>query len=138
MTHLLAEGGYQSFLLTSNTKLWLYFAMACAVVAIVVALLLVRGVLAADTGTASMQDIAKAIQEGAEAFLSRQFKTIGIIIVPLAVLIFFTATKVTHTAYLCAGAVTTTSFHIGCVTHTVTDLTFAQAGIYRVISFLAG
>ncbi|HEY4928499.1 MAG TPA: sodium-translocating pyrophosphatase [Acidimicrobiales bacterium] len=122
MTHLLAEGGYQSFLLTSNTKLWLYFAMVCAIVAIVVALLLVRGVLAADTGTASMQDIAKAIQEGAEAFLSRQFKTIGIIIVPLAVLIFFSATSVTHT-----------------VDHqTVVDLSRSQAGIYRVICFLAG
>ena len=97
MTHLLAEGGYQIFLLNSSEKVWLYFALVCAVAAIVVALLLVRGVIAADQGTASMQDIAKAIQEGAEAFLARQFKTIGIIIVPLAVLIFFTATKVTHT-----------------------------------------
>ena len=98
MTHLLAEGGYQAFLLSSTEKTWLYFALLCAVASIVVALLLVRGVLAADQGTASMKDIAKAIQEGAEAFLARQFKTIGIIIVPLAVLIFFTATKVTHTA----------------------------------------
>ncbi len=138
MTHLLAEGGYQSFLLTSNTKLWLYFAMACAIVAIVVALLLVRGVLAADTGTASMQDIAKAIQEGAEAFLSRQFKTIGIIIVPLAVLIFFTATSVTHTAWLCVGGLTYSSVHLGCIPHQVTDLSRSQAGIYRVICFLAG
>ena len=97
MTHLLAEGGYQIFTLNSSEKLWLYFALVCAVASIVVALLLVRGVLAADQGTASMKDIAKAIQEGAEAFLARQFKTIGIIIVPLAVLIFFTATKVTHT-----------------------------------------
>ena len=98
MTHLLAEGGYQIFTLHNTEKIWLYFAIVCAVASIVVALLLVRGVLAADQGTASMKDIAKAIQEGAEAFLARQFKTIGIIIVPLAVLIFFTATKVTHTA----------------------------------------
>jgi K(+)-stimulated pyrophosphate-energized sodium pump len=134
MTHLLAEGGYQIFTLHSSEKTWLYFALVCAVASIVVALFLVRGVLAADQGTASMKDIAKAVQEGAEAFLARQFKTIGIIIVPLAVLIFFTATKVTQ----CAGAVTSTSFHVGCVGHTVTDLTFAQAGIYRVICFLAG
>ena len=134
MTHLLAEGGYQSFLLTSNTKLWLYFAMACAIVAIVVALLLVRGVLAADTGTASMQDIAKAIQEGAEAFLSRQFKTIGIIIIPLAVLIYFTATTVTHTVH----HVAVVGGSIVVLSHTVVDLSRAQAGIYRVICFLAG
>ena len=99
MTHLLAEGGYQIFTLHNSEKTWLYFALLCAVASIVVALLLVRGVLAADQGTASMKDIAKAIQEGAEAFLARQFKTIGIIIIPLAVLIFFTATKVTHTEY---------------------------------------
>ena len=97
MTHLLAEGGYQIFTLTSNEKIWLYFAILCSLAAIVVALFLVRGVLAADQGTQSMKDIAKAIQEGAEAFLARQFKTIAIIVVPLAVLIFFTATKVTHT-----------------------------------------
>ena len=55
-----------------------------------------RGVLAADTGTPKMREIAAAIQEGAVAFLRRQFRAIGIIVVPLAVLIFFTATKVTR------------------------------------------
>ncbi len=123
MTHLLAEGGYQIFTFSSGEKTWLYLALLCAVAAVVTALLLVRGVLAADQGTATMKDIAKAIQEGAEAFLSRQFKTIAIIVVPLAVLIFFTATKVTH---------------VNALGQTVTDLTFAQAGIYRVICFLAG
>ncbi len=135
MTHLLAEGGYQAFLLSSSEKVWLYFALVCALASITAGLLLVRGVLAADQGTASMKDIAKAIQEGAEAFLSRQFKTIGIIIVPLAVLIFFTATKVTHTVthlLLLGGG------HAVVVHQTVTDLTFAEAGIYRVICFLAG
>jgi K(+)-stimulated pyrophosphate-energized sodium pump len=138
MTHLLAEGGYQIFTLHNSEKTWLYFAMVCAVASIVVALLLVRGVLAADSGTASMVDIAKAVQEGAEAFLARQFKTIGIIIVPLAVLIFFTATKVTHPVWVCAGHVTFNTLHVGCAKGTLTDLSFAQAGIYRVICFLAG
>ncbi|MGH9096203.1 MAG: sodium/proton-translocating pyrophosphatase, partial [Acidimicrobiales bacterium] len=123
MIHLLAEGGYQSFLLSHSEKTWLYLAMAAAVVAIIVAVTLVRGVLAADQGTASMKDIALAVQEGAEAFLSRQFKTILVIVVPLAVLIFFTATKVTH---------------VGADGTTVVDLTFFQAGIYRVICFVAG
>ena len=122
MTHLLAEGGYQNFLLSHSEKTWLYVVMAAAVVAIIVAVSLVRGVLAADQGTASMKEIALAVQEGAEAFLSRQFKTILVIVVPLAVLIFFTATKVTHVAN----------------GQTVVDLTFVQAGIYRAICFLAG
>jgi len=138
MTHLLAEGGYQIFSLSNNEKTWLYFALVCSVAAIALALFLVRGVLAADQGTDSMKEIAKAIQEGAEAFLARQFKTIGIIIVPLAVLIFFTATTVTHTVWLCVGGLTYSSIHVGCIPHQVTDLSRSQAGIYRVICFLAG
>src|SRR3974390_2009025 len=134
MIRLLAEGGYQAFFLTGKEKGWLVFALLAAVASIATGLILMRNVLAADQGTASMKDIAKAIQEGAEAFLARQFKTILLIIVPLAVLIFFTATKVTHTVahitFVGGGAA---------VTHqTVTDLTFAQAGFYRVLCFLAG
>ena len=122
MIHLFAEGGYQNFLLSGAEKGWLVFALAAGLISVIVGVLLMRGVLAADQGTAPMKDIAKAIQEGAEAFLARQFKTILAIVVPLAVLIFFTATKVTHTVH----------------GHTVVDLTFAQAGLYRVICFLAG
>jgi K(+)-stimulated pyrophosphate-energized sodium pump len=123
MIHLLAEGGYQAFFLGSTEKVILLAALVASVASVVTALFLARGVLAADQGTASMKDIAKAIQEGAEAFLSRQFKTILIIIVPLAVLIFFTATKVTHT---------------GIHGQTIVDLAFWQAGLYRVICFLGG
>ena len=46
---------------------------------------LVREVLAASQGTQKMQDIARAIQEGAAAYLRRQFRTLGVFVV----IIFF-------------------------------------------------
>ncbi len=56
-----------------------------ALLALGVAAVLVRQVLAADAGTPKMQEIAGAVQEGAAAFLSRQFRTLGI----FAVIVFF-------------------------------------------------
>jgi hypothetical protein len=95
MTHLLAsEGGYQAFELGSAEWFWLIFSAGTAVLAIIVGFALRTGVLAADQGTEKMQEIARAIQEGALAYLKRQFRTIAIILVPLVVVVFFTATEV--------------------------------------------
>ncbi|MDR1998430.1 MAG: sodium-translocating pyrophosphatase [Frankiaceae bacterium] len=60
-----------------------------ALAAIAFAVLLVREVLAADQGTEKMQEIAKAVQEGARAYLSRQFRTLGIFAVVVFVLLIF-------------------------------------------------
>ncbi|HUA96582.1 MAG TPA: sodium/proton-translocating pyrophosphatase, partial [Acidimicrobiales bacterium] len=73
---LVAEGGYQAFHLSGVDWVWLTIALIAGVVGIIVGLILMRGVLAASTGTTKMREIAKAIQEGAEAFLRRQFRTI--------------------------------------------------------------
>src|ERR1700692_2619501 len=91
---LAAEGGYQRFVLAGGEWGWLIFSAAVAVLAILVGLILVRGVLAADQGTPKMQEIAKAIQEGAMAYLRRQFRTIGVILIPLAIVVFLTSTAV--------------------------------------------
>ncbi|HUZ10485.1 MAG TPA: sodium-translocating pyrophosphatase [Acidimicrobiales bacterium] len=116
---LVAEGGYQAFHLGGTDKVWLGVALFAGAVGIVAGLLLARSVLAADQGTAKMKEIARAVQEGAEAFLKQQFRTILLIVVPLAILIFFTATKVTRPD----GSVA---------------LSFGQAGAYRVVCFLFG
>ena len=51
--------------------------------------------IAALTDDALRIEIAKAIQEGAMAYLKRQFRTILVILVPVALVVFFTSTAVT-------------------------------------------
>jgi K(+)-stimulated pyrophosphate-energized sodium pump len=70
-------------------RMYLWIALLVGVLALVAALMLARAVIASDTGTPEMRAISDAIREGAEAFLSRQYKTIGAIALVLAVVVFF-------------------------------------------------
>jgi K(+)-stimulated pyrophosphate-energized sodium pump len=58
--------------------------LAVSLAALGFAAYLVRAVLAADPGTVKMRDIARAVQEGAAAYLRRQFRTLGV----FAVIVF--------------------------------------------------
>jgi K(+)-stimulated pyrophosphate-energized sodium pump len=70
----------------TGTNLTLVVIVAViALAALVVAAILAREVLAADEGTDKMKEIAAAVQEGASAYLSRQFKTLSV----FAVVVFF-------------------------------------------------
>ena len=64
---------------------WVVIVAVVALLALGVAGVLVREVLSAGQGTQKMQEIAKAVQEGAAAYLRRQFKTLGVFVV----IIFF-------------------------------------------------
>ena len=77
-----AEGGWQEFELKGGEWTVLLLSVAAALLAIAVGFYLVRSVLAADEGTPKMKEIALAIQEGAWAYLKRQFRTIGVILDP--------------------------------------------------------
>jgi len=60
---------------------WVIVVAVVALCALGVAGLLVREVLAADRGTEKMREISAAVQEGAAAYLRRQFRTIGVFVV---------------------------------------------------------
>lgn len=64
------------------------FSLLVSVVALIFAGYLAKYVLQQGTGTVEMQQIAAAIREGAEAFLKRQYRTIGLMTLGLAVLMF--------------------------------------------------
>ena len=119
MEMLAAEGGYQSFTLKGGEFAWLFFSVGTALLALGVGFYLMKGVLAADKGTPKMQEIALAIQEGAMAYLKRQFRTIGFILIPLVVIVFVTSTEVLKPDDTSA-------------------LSFVESGIFRTLAFLAG
>ena len=116
---ILAEGGYQVFELKGGEWLVLLLSVASALVAIGVGFYLAKDVLAQDQGSPKMQEIAKAIQEGAAAYLRRQFKTIAVILIPLAIIVFVTSTEIVKPG----GEVA---------------LGFGSAGLFRTLAFVAG
>jgi K(+)-stimulated pyrophosphate-energized sodium pump len=70
---------------TGSNVTWVAVVAVIAVLALAMAGWLVRQVLAASQGTAKMQEISHAVQEGAAAYLRRQFRTLGVFVV----IIFF-------------------------------------------------
>jgi K(+)-stimulated pyrophosphate-energized sodium pump len=62
--------------------------LGISILSLAVAGFLAKHVLAADTGKAEMRQISDAIREGAEAFLSRQYRTIGLLSIVCAAAIF--------------------------------------------------
>jgi K(+)-stimulated pyrophosphate-energized sodium pump len=114
-----AEGGWQQFDLKGGEWAVLWVSAAAALIALGVGFFLVKKVMAESEGSPKMIEIATAIQEGAWAYLKRQFKTIGFILVPLVVIVFVTSTEILKPDKTSA-------------------LSFAEAGIFRTIAFVLG
>ncbi|NLV56923.1 MAG: sodium-translocating pyrophosphatase [Acidimicrobiales bacterium] len=125
MSHVLAEGGYQAFDLSGTDTTVLVVSLLVALGALVVAYVMMQGVLAADDGSKEMTDISDAIHEGAMAYIKRQFRTIAVIVVPLAVVVFLTSTAIDKP--LVPGQ-----------PDADTALNFVQSGLFRTIAFVVG
>ncbi len=67
---------------------YVYVILGISLAALAIAFALRTQILAQDEGTAKMQEIAAAVQEGAAAYLSRQFKTLSVFVAIVFVLLF--------------------------------------------------
>ena len=120
MTSLLAtEGGWQSFTLKGGEWLILGLSGASAILALLVGWYLMIKVLQEDEGTDKMKEIAGAIQVGALAYLKRQFRTIGMILVPVGAVVFLTSVAIDKPQ---GGSA----------------LSFVESGLYRTLAFILG
>jgi K(+)-stimulated pyrophosphate-energized sodium pump len=98
---------------SSSDQKYLWIALAIGVLGLVAALMFARSVLASDSGTSEMQAISDAIREGAEAFMKRQYGTIAVLAIVIAILLYGGYSISPRTAPY--AAVTVISFLIGAV-----------------------
>jgi K(+)-stimulated pyrophosphate-energized sodium pump len=103
---ILAEG----LELSSSDRTVVGVVAVVALIALVIGFVLRKEVLAAGQGTERMQEIGRAVQEGASAYLNRQFRTLGVFVVIVFVLLFVlpadnTSERIGRSIFFVVGAV---------------------------------
>ncbi len=91
----------------------LYAVIACGALALVYGVWASRSVLSASAGTERMQQISAAVQEGARAYLNRQYKTIGIVGVVVAVILYFALSGTVAAGFVIGAVLSGAAGYIG-------------------------
>ena len=92
---------------------YITFAIISSVIAIVYGLLLTRNILKKSEGSERMKEIASAIQQGAKAYLNRQYKTIAVIAVILFVILWVILGVTTAIGFLVGAFLSALAGYIG-------------------------
>jgi K(+)-stimulated pyrophosphate-energized sodium pump len=123
------------------SALWLI--VLCGVLAVLYAVWAIRSVLAADPGSPRMQEIAAAVREGAQAYLKRQYTTIGLVgIVIFFILAYFLGWSVAI-GFLIGAVLSGATGFIGMNVSVRANVRTAQAAIHSLadgleLAFKAG
>jgi K(+)-stimulated pyrophosphate-energized sodium pump len=90
-----------------------WLVIAAGVLALLYGIWATRSVLAASAGTARMQEIAAAVQEGAKAYLNKQYTTIGIVGIVVAIILFFALSKLSAAGFVIGAILSGVTGYIG-------------------------
>ena len=119
------------------------FPIACALIGIIYGCFLIYSVLSKSTGSEEMQKIAKAIQEGASAYLNRQYKMISIVGVVLFIFLTWQLGMYVGIGFLIGAILSGAAGYIGMnisVRANVRVAESAKSGLHQALSiaFKAG
>lgn len=113
-----------------NTEL--IFALACAFAALAYGFISVKWILAQPEGNEKMREIAGAIQEGAQAYLNRQYTAIGIVGFVVLVVIFFGLDSATAIGFAIGAILSGITGYIGMNISVRSNLRTAEAAHHGI------
>ncbi len=121
----------------------IWFVLACGVLAILYGIVTSRAVLASSAGSERMQEIAAAIQEGARAYLNRQYTTIAMVGVVVAIILFVTLGWKPGLGFIIGAALSGAAGYIGMNVSVRANVRTAQGAMESLargldLSFKAG
>jgi len=93
----------------------IYLIIACGVLAVLYGVFTSRSIISASAGNERMQEIAGAIQEGASAYLNRQYRTIAIAGVIVTVILFLTLGVTTAIGFIIGAVMSGAAGYIGMI-----------------------
>ena len=104
-----------------------WFAIVCSVFGLVVALFLIKTIIAASPGNERMRQIAGAIEEGAKAYLGRQVRSIAVIAVLIVLLVAYKKDVPTAAGFVLGAVCSLAAGFIGMRVAVISNVRTAQA-----------
>ena len=97
----------------STENIIILFAIASSLIAIIYGLLVSKWILSKSAGNKKMGEIASAIQQGASAYLNRQYKTVAVVAIVIAVILYFALGLSTSVGFLIGAVLSAIAGYIG-------------------------